>query len=265
MKKRSMKCFSTITLALLLTLSLFVSAATSVEASESQVTEDEKIEFLRSIGTPEEILADYNPKLIDDFYNTLSGKDVRFAGSDSQIVEIKENDSKARGNIPTSQLKLTVATYDMMSNGVVSGVDVGLGYEWLRSPICHMDDALTFSWDDNTFYDAGFYATANCTYDGIPITLENINAPAIASSNSIGWYSSIREPQPGLAEKHYGGGQVLLRPRYSFSSSTDLNSKMYLTYAHQIIGFGISFGITDIGVSITAGNYDKQALSYTYH
>lgn len=270
MKKTKSKSFFTVMLALFLVATFFMSSLTSVEASDSQVTEKEKIDFLKSIGTTDEALASYNPKQIDDLYNTLYGQDAYFSGFDSKIVEVTESTTDERGNIPTSELQLSIGTYDMVSNGTVKGVDVSIGYKWLKDPFFHMKDALTFSWDTNTFYDDGFYATANCHFDGVPILLENINAPALAGPSSFGWYSTISHPtQLGPADYYYGGAQVLLRPKTSFTSSADLNSKMYLTYAHQTLGAGISFGLSgsgaNVGVSITGGNYDQQSFSYTYH
>ncbi len=257
--------FSALTLASLLVSSLFMTTITTIEAAESQATQTEKIEFLKSIGTTDEALASFNPQQIDDLYNTLSGKDAHFSGFDSQIIKVTENNPDERGNISTSQLQLSIGTYDMVSNGTVIGVDVSLGYQWLKEPVFTMTDALTFKWDSNLFYDDGFYATSNCMVDGQHLVLENINAPALADSGSFGWDSKLSLPHHGNSYKHYGGAQVLLRPRNSFSSSADLNSKMYLTYAHEILGGEISFGFTDIGVSFTGGSFDQQSFSYTYH
>ena len=269
MKKTKFKSFSTVIIALFLISTFFLSSMTSVEASDSQVTEAEKINFLKNKGTTDEALTSYTPKQIDDLYDTLYGQDAHFSGFDSKIVEVAEANSDERENISTTKLQLMIGTYDLVSNGIVKGVDVSIGYKWLKDPMIHLTDALTFSWDNNTFYDDGFYATANCNVDGVPILLENINAPALAGSSSFGWYSTISQPQSGPADYFYGGAQVLLRPKTPFSSSATLHSKLYLTYAHQKLGGSISFGLSssgpNIGVSITGGNYDQQSLSYTYH
>lgn len=269
MKKTKFKSFSTTMLALFLGAIFFLSSITSVEASDPQVAETEKINFLKSIGTTDEALASYTTKQIDDLYNTLYGQDAHFSGFDSKIVEIAETTSDERENISPSKLQLSIGTYDLVSNGMVKGVDVSIGYKWLKDPMIHLTDALTFLWDNNIFYDDGFYATANCNVTGVPILLENINAPALASPGSFGWYSTISQPQSGPADYFYGGAQVLLRPRTPFSSSAALHSKLYLTYAHQKPGASISFGISssgsNVGVSITGGKYDQQSLSYTYH
>ncbi len=154
----------------------------------------------------------------------------------------------------------------MLENGKVKWVDVALAYEWLQEPILTMTDALTFTWDANTFYDNGFYANSGCIVDGQYVNIEDINAPATAQAGGLGWYSKLSLPHHGNTYKHIGGAQVLLGVKNPFSSSATLNSKMYLSYAHQLVGAGISLGFPgSVGVSFTGGKFDKQAFSYTYH
>lgn len=264
MGEKSKKIF-TVMLASFLAATFFMSSLISVEASDTLVTEEAKIDFLRSIGTTDEALSSYNPKQIDDLYNTLYGKNAVFSGYNTQIMDITESSSGEKGNIPTSQLQLTIGTYDLTSNGKVTGVDVSLGYKWLKEPVFNMTDALTFKWDSNLFYDDGFYGFSNCLVDGQNLTLESINAPALADSGSFGWYSKLSLPHHGNSYQHYGSAQTLLRPHTPFSTSANLNSKMYLTYAHQILGPEISFGLSDVGVSFAGGSFDQLSSSYTYH
>lgn len=253
-------------IAMFLVLALFMSFNVNAKDIQKEATYDEKIEFLKSIGTTEEALSNYNPYQVDSLYNDLYGKDVHFSGSESKIVDISNGNPNSRGNISTSQLKLTVGTYDMITNGKVTAVNVSLGYQWLKEPILVLTDALTFTWDNNDFYDAGFYATSVCTVDGEEHVIEDINAPATAQAGGLGWYSKLSLPHHGNIYKHYGGAEVLLIPRTPFSSSANLDSKMYLSYAHQLVGVGISLGFPgSVGVTFTGGNYDQQSHSYTYH
>ena len=252
---------------LTLTLIIVLAVPTVVRAEDHQKIErEDKIGFLRSIGTSEEALSNYNSKQIDDLYTTLYGKDVEFSGCGTQIVEIEDGNTNLRGNIPTSKLKLNVATYDMKTNGVVTGVDVSLGFEWLTPPFWNFTDGFTFTWDNNIFYDAGFYAVSGVDTDKGYRVIDTIDAPATAAAGGMGWYLSINNPlDANTVGGHYGGAQVLLRPRAPFAPGANLDSKMYFTYAHQLVGGGISFQPGSVGVSITGGNYDQQTYSYTYH
>ena len=249
-----------------LTLILTISIPSNAADNTSPVTYKEKIAYLKSIGTTDEAIEEYNPYQIDSLYNSLIGKDARFSGLESKIVDIIDNNSITKGNISTSQLKLTVGTYDMLQNGKVNNVNVSIGYEWLKEPILVLTDALTFTWDNSLFYDQGFYAESVCNVDGEVHPIEFISAPATAQAGGLGWYSKLSLPHHGNTYKHYGGAEFLLGVRKPFSASADLNSKMYLTYAHQLIGAGISLGFPgSVGVTITGGSYDQQAHSYTYH
>lgn len=256
---------------LILAVTLLFLSGEHVKAEDSPVAMEKKIEFLKSIGTTDEVLSFYSDQQINDLYDRLFGQDVSFSGSYSEIVEVKEKVNGERAdNIPPSKLKLSVATYNLHSNGKVVGIDVTLGYNWLKKPVFHLHDALSFSWDKSVFYDDGFFASASCNIvGGHPILLKNIEAPAEATDGGIGWYTSLADPIHGMAETYYGGAQILLRPRTPFVESEVLNSKMYLNYAHQYPGISISFGISKAGpsgaITFTSGNYSKQTLSYTYH
>lgn len=163
-------------------------------------------------------------------------------------------------------LKLNVATYDLVSDGTVIGVDVSLGFSWLTPPILNLTDGFTFTWDKDVFYDSGFYATSGVNTNKGYRLIDSINAPATAEAGGMGWYLSINNPlDANTIGGHYGGAQILLKPYSSYAPGTDLNSKMYFTYAHQLIGVGITFGPGSTGVTVTGGNYDQQTFSYTYH
>lgn len=268
MKRKKQKMIATFCTTLLL-LMFFMIPPKTVEANDTFVSYSDKITYLKEIGTTDAAILSYTDKQVDDLYNTLHEKDVQFSGYTSKIVEVSERSNGERSsNIPTSQLELSIGTYDIHSNGKVIGVDVSIGYKWIKEPITHLTDALTFRWDDKVFYDDGFYAMACCNASGLPVVLENISAPAKATAGSIGWYTTLANPRFELADNHYGGAQVLLRPRTPLNTSAVLHSKMYLEYAHQKIGASISFGLGFSGpsasVSFSGGNYDKQSLSYTY-
>lgn len=242
---------------------------TPVKADERSIILEEKVKFLESIGTPKNVIETYNSTQIERTYKNLFGKNAHFAGAESKIIEVKDETSSLRGNISTSKLKLSVGVYDMVdeATGEVFEINVSVGYEWLSEPIWQSNDALTFSWDKDLFYDEGFYHESLCSINGWIHTIEYITTPALASEGGFGWYSKLGiHLDDASIYKHFGGGDIRLIPKRSYKESTDLNSKMYFQYAHQIAGVGISFGITgDLGVSINGGNYDEQALSYTYH
>ena len=62
MREKSKKIF-TVMLASFLAATFFMSSLISVEASDTLVTEEAKIDFLRSIGTTDEALSSYNLQL----------------------------------------------------------------------------------------------------------------------------------------------------------------------------------------------------------
>lgn len=261
-----MKFKKTIQVIVSMVLSMILLGSSSLTTQANDSTSlSEKIEYLRSIGTTDEAISEYSEQQINDLYERFYGHDVVFSGYQSKVVTITEPSKTRAGNISTSDLRLSVGTYDMLSNGRVTGIDVSLGYEWLNGPIIELIDACTFTWDSDLFYDEGFYAVSGCnTLDGYRV-LENINAPAIAENGGMGWYMQITNPYGGTIN-HIGGAQLLLKPRGNISSSTDLNSKMYFTYAHQQLGVSISFSSSsEVGVEISGGNYSKQTFSYTYH
>lgn len=241
--------------------------AVNIVNAEDRITEAEKIDYLKSIGTTEEAIAIYNQAQIDELYYTLQGKDVKFSGIETTIVEIenKNSDQMERNNISTSKLQLSIGTYDMERDGKVIGIDVTLGYKWLESPLMHFTDAFTFTWNDALFYDDGFYAMSNYTLaGGQMITIEQISRPATGQAGGLGWYLNTAVPH-GAISNNYGGAQILLRPRTYYTSATKLAAKMYFTYAHQLVGAGITIGPDGPGVTITGGKYDQQTFSYTYH
>lgn len=250
-------------------LSFVLSIATFLPVSAENVpTTEQKVAFLKSIGTTDEAISIYNPTQINNLYNDLYGKDVHFSGFETKDVKMTENvgDGKARGNISTSMLRLTVATYDFVANGKVTGMNVSLGYQWLQSPILHHHDALTFTWDNNLFYDAGFYAESGYNIKSGFLSIDRVNAPATAQAGGMGWYLNTALPPGITTSNNFGGADIYLKAHSSYSPSTRLNSKMYFTYAHQILGLGITLGFPgSVGVSITGGNYDQQTYSYTYH
>lgn len=255
-------------MAVLIVLTMMLSVTSIVYAEDESISNDEKIEYLKSIGTTEEALANLNPKQIDEIYDSLSNQKAVFSGCKSEIVEIADGDTTARGNIPTSKLKLSVATYDLVSSeGKITGVDVSMGYEWLSEPVLQMKDGFVFTWDNNVFYDNGFYAIANCDSELGRHVCDSSSAPATAQAGGMGWYLKIAPDIPSYVggRRYYGGAQMLLRPRNTIYSNNKPTSKLYFTYAHQLVGVGISFGTSGtVGVSITGGQYDQQTLSYTY-
>ena len=252
----------------LLVLTMMFSVTPIVCAEDKSASNEEKIEYLKSIGTTEEAIDDFNPQQIEKIYDSLSNKEAIFSGYKSEIIEITDGDTTARGNIPTSKLRLSVATYDLVNNdGKITGVDVSMGYEWLSEPVLQMKDGFMFTWDNNTFYDNGFYAIANCDSESGRHVCDSTSAPATAQAGGMGWYLKIAPDIPSYigGRRYYGGAQMLLRPRNTIYSGSKPTSKMYFTYAHQLVGVGISFGSSgSVGVSITDGKYDQQTLSYTY-
>lgn len=272
MKKTIIKKISML-LAILLA---FVSNGYVTKAAEVNSEYYMQLEYLREVGTPNELLLDFSPARVAQLYNTLyehNEKRVVFSGYDSEIYKITENNENARGgNISTSDLKLTVATYEFIDeNDKVIGMNAALTYEWLTNPIFHLTDAMIFTWDGTLFYDEGMYAQScydHPTY-GV-VSMDYVDSPAKAQSGSMGWYLSTAKPK-GVSSYNYGGADICLMARNPFDTDTQLRSKMYFTYAHQIAGASISLGISSgstpsvsAGVSVTAGDYHEQTYSYTY-
>lgn len=83
-------CMKKLRIAVLIVLTMMLSVTSIVYAEEESISNDEKIEYLKSIGTTEEALANLNPKQIDEIYDSLSNQKAVFSGCKSEIVEIAD-------------------------------------------------------------------------------------------------------------------------------------------------------------------------------
>lgn len=246
--------------AFILVITLLLLSLKHVEAHDPPAAENKKITFLKNIGTTDEALSSYNSGQIDALYSSLFGQDVRFSGFHSEILEVKHS---KRSTFFTSKLELFIGTYDLHYKGKITGIHVIAGYKWLKGPIVHMTDQLTFSWDNQTFYDDGFSAATHCTESGADFFLESFDAPGTAAANSLGWSTSLAEPQSGPADSHYGTAQIVLRPREPLDPSTVLHSSMQLEYAHQFFSLSINRNLS-AEIKLSRDHYIYQSVSYTY-
>lgn len=274
-------------LSLLLILSIITITSTSFAKAADLDLQTKAEMFLKKIGTPEEIISQLEPWKVEQFYLKYGNMEyLKFSGYDKQILDVSENSvsegtPQTYGNIPTSQLQLSILTVDNYNpnTNVVSSVIVELNYKWLKRPFFTMTDAMTFNWDSNLFVLKGFYAQSGYMIRDMYnrnqwAEVEFINSPARSTSGGIGWYLETGRnitvpPSSTVISNNQGAASILLHPKRTIYTNTTLNSDMHFNYAHQILGTNISLGISSggpsAGVSFSGGSYDELAAYYTYH
>lgn len=246
---------------------LFLCLPITVNAEGSQtVSNDSMRKYLVTLGCPNEYVDTLSDDRVSNMYNILISGNYEFSGLKQEIVEVQDGNPNARGNISTSKLKLSIATFDYVdSSNNVQEVYVSLGYYWLQEPIVTATDAITFNWDGTLFALNGFYAI-NTSDEKLPV--DYVDAPAKSANGGIGWYSKMKDPYLGMVGIN-GGADLLLIPKKTIGANSNLNSDMHLNYAHATLGFSLSFGIDSsgpsVGISVVSGTYDEQALTYIYH
>lgn len=262
-----MKKSRRLSLVLTFVMILFLCSSVSVNAEELQMVSDDFMrEYLVTLGCPEEYVDTLSDEKVSNMYNILICGNYEFSGLKQEVVELQDGNANARGNIPTSKLRLTIATFDNVNSlNNVQEVYVSLGYYWLQEPIVTATDALTFNWDGTLFSLNGFYAM-NTSAQNLPV--DSIDTPAKSASGGIGWYSRMKDPYLGMVGIN-GGAELLLIPKQTIKANSNLNSDMHLNYAHATVGLSLSFGISSsgpsAGVSVVSGVYDEQATYYIYH
>lgn len=254
---------------------LLINAA-CVSAAETESEYEVQVDYLKSIGTPDELLEQYTPERIKNLYDTLQervvgDKTVQFSGYKVEEYDVTDSDNRIRGNISTDDLRLIIATYDFLTDdNYVDGVNVSLSYEWLNDPVCHYEDGFGFSWDGSIFNDEGIYAASYYTHPDYGVfTMDEVDRAANANVGSMYWYLDTGKPK-GVTSNNFGGADIYLVPKEAFPASERLKSKMYFQYVHQKLGANISLGFStdstgNFSVSVEAGHYDMQTESYTYH
>lgn len=252
-------------LSFVMMLSLCIPVSVSAEESNT-VTEDSMRDYLITVGCPEEYVDTLPAEKIANMFQILQSGNYVFSGWKEEVLEVQEENQDARGNIPTSKLQLTIATFDNTHDGnIVNDVYVSLGYRWLQTPFACYTDALTFNWDGSLFSLNGFYAL-NTGSNGAVVS--SITAPAKSANGGIGWYSLMADYNFGTIGTN-GGAELRLVPKRTITMNSNLNSDMHLNYAHSTLGLSLSFGIdgsgASAGVSIVDGVYDELATYYVYH
>lgn len=238
--------------------------AANISTSENIPTLQEMKNYLLSIGTEQEFLNKIDDSRIERLYWTCAGKEVSFAGYETEIVEIQDSDPRLRGQISTSQLSLGVAIYEFTSGGKVTGLSVSTTYEWLSNPILYWTDAHTFTFDGTKFKVGGIYAESGYQIDNQWFLIDSVDTPATAADGGLGWYLSTARGDIPNRFHNRGGADIYLIPRNGSATRSQLSSSMYYTYAHQIVGTSISLSPNGGSVSISGGSYDFQTKIYNY-
>lgn len=252
-------------LAFIMTLVLVVPISANAKETQS-ISDDSMREYLISLGCPEEYVETLSTDKMANMYEILKSGNYEFSGWEQEVLEIQEENPNARGNIPTSKLQLTIATFDNTHDGnIVNDVYVSLGYLWIQPPLATFTDALTFNWDGSLFSLNGFYAMNTGKNGGV---VDSISAPAKSANGGVGWYSRMADPNFGIVGVN-GGAELRLVPKKTITMNSNLNSDMHLNYAHSTLGVTLSFGIdgdgASAGVDIVSGVYDELATYYVYH
>ncbi len=267
MKKKILQCIVCITLIICMSIIGFKTPKCIAAVPTTNV----QISYLKSIGAPDEYINNLPEAHINYLYNKYSsmGDDVVFAGYTTRIIDIDEtfsdDDMTTYGSIPSSQLRLTLDIIEFPnSQGKVASMYVDVLYEWLSEPFFHMTDGHMLNWNSNYFYMRDFESYSY--YGGTAIDGDVM--PATSSEGGAGWYlSTVRPSYISNSSLNFGGATFTLVPTVSYPINSGLGVNFFYTYAHQLVGAGISFGFSsgpEVGITLAGGKYDSQALTYRY-
>ncbi|WP_433938519.1 hypothetical protein [Paenibacillus lautus] len=127
---------------LVLSLILLLSTSSSIFASPSGFTESELDTIFEKAGTPQELInqMDYYTKL---FIVENSGEDFEFSSNSTSLykfdstldtfIEVKETDIQPLGYIPSTDMSLSMYTFNVTVNGVAMK-EIYSQFEWLNKP-----------------------------------------------------------------------------------------------------------------------------------
>lgn len=236
--------------------------------AETSVSKEEKIRVILETGAPEDFVKELSDYQINDYYTKFSGKNIIYKGTESKIVEVKdEGDKQTKGTISKSLLQLSISVFEDMDDygaGEIYGLIVGANYKWLDFPKCAFTDAMTVNWDASLFNFQSFYAESGHYVQEQWFSSDKTNTPASLSSGGVGWFLDIAF---GYLEQ--GGGSIYLVPKNTLHTWDNLNMQISFTYAHEIVSGSLSLGVGSdpsgsAGVSIAGGSYDSQAIATIY-
>lgn len=255
--------------ALIICIMFIVVSGNTVLASEQPTLEksptlEEMKNYLLSIGTEQEFLNDITDNRIEKIYEICKGKDVRFAGYETEIVEIQGGDPRLRNQIATNELKLGVGVYEFTSGGKITGLNVSTTYQWLKDTFFHRTDAHTLNFDGEKFKFGGIYAESGYTMSNQFLHIDSVDAPATAADGGIGWYLSIAKGNLPKSLLNHGGADIYLIPRNGSATKAQLSSSIYYKYAHCRFAGSLSFGVSGPSITIASGSYDSQTKVYNY-
>lgn len=231
--------------------------------ANSMVSRKEKLKVLTETGAPDEFIEKLSEAQIDDYYTKFNGKNIVFKGTEEKIIDINENSKDVRADIPTSKLKISISCFEDMaeSGGEIYGLIVDAHFEWLKQPVCSLEDGLMVNWDAEHFYFQSLYAETGFMLHGTWYPKDTVTAPASITNGGVAWFLDIAS-----GNLNQGGGSIYLIPKHTIYSWDDLNMQLVFTYAHQLIGTSISFGgVVGGSIQISGGDYDRQATHIIYH
>ncbi|MBQ8638429.1 MAG: hypothetical protein IJ468_04610 [Lachnospiraceae bacterium] len=251
----------------ILMLCLLIGCANNCFAEES-VSYEEKVQYLKSIGCTDEYLEIRDTKTIEQVYEQLVGKNVKFVDN----VRVKQNANQR--SIPTGTIDDSMFFWEIGvfceedADGNMTALDVEPYGRWIEMPINRLTDAVTVNWDSDLFSLNYFYVSATGLaqlYDGTTEYIEYYNNeyPAYVTEGGVGYTAPISK---NLYKNISVSSMIQLIPKAgAFTEGVEISVPIIATYYHQLIELEVSFGV-ELGdgtlggagqVTIVDGEYDS--------
>lgn len=223
---------------------------------------EQKKNYLLSLGTPEELLAEMLPERLVEVYNSVIENLI-----DGQTVEFGEyktesglSDVMARGQIPSNQFTITTYNYVYSTNNLLNYVSVFFDWDWKIAPVNQKTDGLSVNWNasvfsykpnsliSRTFFHSDYDTVHPVDYYETYATVLNF---AEAGQGSGAWKQPL-----GKLGHNRGSGLLLLVPNAAMNKTGYTRSQFNIEYSHDknpLPGDFLSFSFKAGVVSISSG------------
>ena len=266
-------------LSILLTVTILCSNA----AILTHAAELSPEQYLKSIGVPDEYLANISEYEINDIYNDYKDKPgVSFNSMDTYYMEDENpgGELQTRGTISSSSLKITIATFnhkliDKSDNTTtLVMVDVRVSYQWLKAPKIKNTDSITLDWNHEKFYYKESSFEAKSLYDQIKYSGSNVK--------DVVYSTTSKNPKKVIAgsilwdypfavwdeiTNYHGYAKFTLYPYNTIYQKNAVVDAFYYNYVHSTnpLPISISYSIKGFSIELNAGLLsDSMGGSYEY-
>lgn len=271
-------------ISMIMVFALFTTMCFSGYAEEvtSEVTANDKVEYLLSLGIPGDLISKSPETEIDDMYASFFEKSVEYLGTETTTMSLDDDlDSiEVYDNIPSADMSFSTSYFSVKNdkyatkNDPIDYLEIRVSYEWSKGhPFVRWTDGITVNWDSNVFtYKSGSFTASDIKWlMGAEVKRVDYTRPAELTQGGIGFYTDLNSLFAGaLQTEVICGGQASLKllpkksPMYignigDFSKNTTINAN-YL-YNKNPIGFSVGFAVAGVQVMATVGGLSDSAAN----